>query len=88
MKCNFISIKLKDKNNIGLNNNINLELIKLSIGNNMFYLNYDKNKKENSKKNLKIIYYKKYIKSNIGNMLYKNIENNTKIQILNYLKLK
>ena len=42
MKCNFIYIKLKDKNNI----NKNLELFRLSFGNNITNLNYNKNKNE------------------------------------------
>ena len=62
MKCNFIHIKLKDKNNININKNKILELLKLSIGNNIINLDYDKNIKVSSKKNLEIIYYKEYKK--------------------------
>ena len=34
MKCNFIHVKLKDKNNINLNIRKILEIFKLSIGKN------------------------------------------------------
>ena len=40
MKCNFIFVKLKDKNNINLNNKKFQEILKLSIGNNIKYFNY------------------------------------------------
>ena len=83
MKFNFIHTKLKDNINIELNNNKMIELFKLSFGNNVNNLNYDKYKKESSKKNLEIIYSKKYIKKNIGKMIYKNIENIKEIKILN-----
>ena len=83
MKCNFIHIKIKDKSNINLKNIKILELFKLSVGNNMYALYYNKNKKESSNKNLEIIYYKKYIKSNIGKMIYKNTGYNKEIKILN-----
>jgi len=83
MKCNSIHFKLKDKNNINLNNNKILELFKLSIGNNIYIKDYNKNKKESSNKTLKISYYKKYIKSNIGKMIYKNTGNNKKITLFN-----
>ena len=56
MKCNFIHIKLKGKNNI--NKKINLELLKLSFENNIANLNYNKNKKEYSNQNLEINYNK------------------------------
>ena len=46
MKCNFILVKLKDKNNINLNKSKIHEIFKLSIGNNIKYFNYNKNKKE------------------------------------------
>jgi len=83
MKCNYIHIKFKDKNNINLNNNKILESFKLSIGNNIYIKDYNQNKNESSNKILEINYYKKYIKSNIGKMTYKNSENNTKIAIFN-----
>jgi len=83
MKCKFIQIKLKDKNYIDFNNNNILEFFKLSVENNIINLNYNKNKKESSRKNLEIIYYKKYTKKNIGKILYKNIENNKQIQLFN-----
>ena len=54
MKCNFIHIK--DKNNFNINKG--LELFKLTFGKNITNLNYNKNKKENSKQNLEIIYNK------------------------------
>ena len=57
MKCNFIHIKLKDKDNISLNNNKIIELFKLSIGNNKIDFNYNKSKKESSNKNLVIIVF-------------------------------
>ena len=63
MKCNFIHIKLKDKNNNNLNNNKILVLFKLSLGNNIYKLNCNKNRKETSNKNLEISYYKNFIKS-------------------------
>ena len=52
MKCKFINIKVKDKNQEIL------ELFKLSLGNNVNSLYYNKNKKECSNKNLKITYLK------------------------------
>ena len=79
MKCNFILIKLRDKSNINFNNNKILQLFQLSVGNNIINLNYNKIKKESSNKNLGIIYFKKYIKKNIGKMLY----NNNEIHIFN-----
>ena len=83
MKCSFIHLKIKDKSFINLNNNTILELFKLSVGNNIYNLIHNKNKKESSKKNLEIIYYKKYIKENIGKMIYKNCGNEKKIAIIN-----
>ena len=83
MKCNKILMKLKDKRNIRLNNNKIFELFKLSLGNNKYILDYNKIKKESSNKNLEISYYKKYIKTNIGKMIYKNTEKNKKITIFN-----
>ena len=79
MKCNFIYIKLKAKNIINLNNNKILNLFKLSVGNNIINLNYNKNKKESS--NQEIIYYKRYIKKDIGKMIYLNEGNNLQIKI-------
>jgi len=41
MKCNFICVKIKDKNNIiNLNNGKLQEIFNLSIGNNRINLNY------------------------------------------------
>ena len=80
MKKNLIHIKINNKSNINLNKV--LELYKLSAGNKIINLNYNKNKKVFSNKNLEIIYYKKYIKKNIGKMIYKTTEN-TEINILN-----
>ena len=83
MKHSYIYLKTKGKSNINLNNNKILELFKLSIGNNIYIKDYNTNKKESSNKTLKISYYKKYIKSNIGKMIYKNTGNNKKIKIFN-----
>ena len=83
MKCNFIQVKLRDKSNINLNNNKIFELLKLSFGNNIINLNYNKNKKESSNKNLIINYYKTYFKKNIGKMVYTNVEGNEEIKIFN-----
>jgi hypothetical protein len=73
MKANLIHIKLRDKNEINLNRI--LELFKLSAENNSFNLNYNKNIKEYSNLNFGIIYDKKYIKTNIGKMIYEATEN-------------
>ena len=80
MQHNFIYIKLKDKSN----NNLNkiLTLFKLSVGNNIINLNYNKKKKESLNQNLEINYYKNYIKKNIGKMIYKDIKNK-EIKIFN-----
>jgi len=83
MKANFIHLKFKDKNNINLNNNKILELFKLSVGNNIINLNYNNNKKESSNQRLDINYCKKYIKKNIGKMIYINIEGSEEIKIFN-----
>ena len=83
MKPNFIYFKIKDKTNINLNNNKILELFKLSAGNDINILNYNQNKNKSSNKNLEISYYKNYIKSNIGKMIYKNNPNNKNIKIFN-----
>ena len=83
MKCNFICVKIKDKNNSNLNNGKIQEIFKLSIGNNRSNLNYNKNNKEYSNKSMEIIYYKKYIKKNIGKMVYKANESNQEIKIFN-----
>ena len=85
MKCNFIHMKLKDKRKINLNINKVLELFKLSAGNNIINLNYNTNKKDFLNNNLGIIYFKKYIKKNIGNMIYKNNENLKEIQIFHII---
>ena len=50
MKCDFIQIKLKDRNNIKLNKKILLKLFKLSIEDKANYLDYNKNKKISSTK--------------------------------------
>ena len=91
MKCNFINIKIKDKNNFNFFNNKILDIFKLSFGNDINDFNYNINKKANN--NLEIINYKKYIKNNIGKMIYKNTENNKGIKmfdsifILNNIKI-
>jgi len=71
MKHSFIHIQLKDKSNI-INKNKILQLFKLSLVNNITNLDYNINKKETSNQNLKMIFYKKYIKKNIGKITYKN----------------
>jgi surface protein len=80
MKPNLIHLKLNDKSNIILNKV--LELYKLSVGNKLIDLDYNKNKKEFSNQNLEIIYYKKYIKKNIGKMIYETT-GNKEIKIYN-----
>ena len=81
MKNNYIHLKIKNKTYINFNNNKVLGLFKLSVGNNINIFDY--NKKITSNKNLEISYYKKYIKSNIGKMIYKNTGKNEKIAIFN-----
>ena len=71
MKPISIHIQLKEKRNT--NYNKILELFKLSVGNNIISLNYDKNNSSNQ--NLEISYYKKCIKKNIGKMIYESTEN-------------
>jgi len=70
MNSNSIHIKLKDKKNINLKKNNILELFKLSAGNNII----NKEKKNSSNQNLEIIYYKKYIKKDVGKMIYIDFE--------------
>ena len=77
MKCNFINVKVKDKNKKIL------ELFKLSLGNNVNNIYYNKNKKECSNKKLEVTFYKKFIKKNIGKMIYKETENKKEIKIFN-----
>jgi len=83
MKHNCIHIKLKDKNNIDidLNNNKIFELFKLSAGNNLINLIY--NKKQSSNKDIEINYYNKYKNVNIGKIIYENTKNNKAIKIFN-----
>ena len=83
MKCNFIHIKLKDRNIYNLKYNKIQELFELSIGNNVKNLKYNENKKVSSNQNLEIIYYKRYIKKNIGKMDYFSTEKNKSINIFN-----
>ena len=84
MKCNFICVKLTDKNNINLNNEKIQEILKLSIGNkNIINFNYNKIKKEFSIQKLEINYYKKYIKKNIGKMIYETNQYNKNIKLFN-----
>jgi hypothetical protein len=71
-----MKLKVKDKNHKIY------ELLKLSIGNNDNYFNYSKNKVETSNQNLGINYYRKYIKTNIGKMIYKTNEKNKKKKYL------
>ena len=77
MRCNFINIKVKD------NSKKKLELFKLSIENIVKCLYYNNDKLNSLNKNLKIIYFKKYLKQNIGKMIYKISENRKEINILN-----
>jgi len=79
MECNFIHIKLKDKNNNNLSKTKILELFKLSIGNNITNLNYNK---ISSNQNIQIIYYQKYIKKNVGKMKYIYLDGFNSIKIL------
>jgi len=59
-----------------------LGLFKLSIGNTVKCL-YNNNDKANSlNQNIKIIYFKQYLKKNIGKMIYKINENKKEINIL------
>ena len=81
MKCNFIHIKLKYKNNI--NKIKDLELFKLCFGKNITELNYNRNKKEYSKQNLEIIWNKIFHKKNIGKMKYERDKNTNEIKIFN-----
>ena len=83
MKCNFILVKIKDKNNINLYKSKFQEIFKLSIGNNLINFNNNKNKKEFSNQIIDINYNKKFIKKNIGKMIYKNTNYNQKIKIFN-----
>jgi len=78
MECNYIHVRLKDKSNINLNKHKILELFKLSIGNNVINLNYNKNKEESPNQNIQIIYSKK----NIGKMIYSNLKTNKAIKII------
>ena len=80
MKPYLIYIKLRDKNEVNINRIY--ELFKLSVENNIFNLSYNKNIKENSNHNLEISYDKKYIKKNIGKMIYKDYKNK-EIKIIN-----
>ena len=83
MSINFIGVRIKDKTNININDNKSLELFKLSLGNKITNLNYNKNNKEYSNKNFEIIYYKKFIQKNIGKMIYKRDEYRKYINIVN-----
>ena len=82
MKCKFIHV-MKDKSNININDIKIHELFKLSIGNKINDLYYNKNKKESSNKNLKINYYKKKIPKNLAKMIYKKIDDNKYKKIFN-----
>jgi len=83
MKCTFIRVKMKDKRIININD---YTILELSIGNKKNTLNYNKYKKEFSSQNLDINIYKKYIKKNIGKMIYKKIENSKdKKYLMKYL---
>ena len=77
MKCNFFNIKVEDKNKK------TLELFKLSLGNDVNSIYYNKNKKKFSNKKLEVTFYKKFIKKNIGKMIYKETENKKEIKIFN-----
>jgi len=60
MKYNFFNIKVEDKNKK------TLELFKLSLGNDVNSIYYNKNKKKFSNKKLEVTFYKKFIKKNMG----------------------
>jgi len=79
MMCKYIYIKVKEKKHKIL------EIIKLSKGNNGNNFCYNRKKSETSSKNLGIIYYKNYIKKNIGKMIYKTTENEKETKIFNKL---
>jgi len=82
MKFNCFLIKLNDKININLNKNKIIQLFKLSFGNNIIYLNYNKKKNESSNKVKKIFYYKRKKENNIGKMIYSNnTKNNEEIKL-------
>ena len=83
MKCNFIHVMMKDKSNININDIKILELFKLSVGNKINALYYNKNKKKSSNQNLKINYYKKTIQKNFAKMIYKKIEESKVTKIFN-----
>ena len=83
MKCNFINVKLKDRNFININKNKVKEIFNLSLGNNIIYFNYNENKEEISNQNLEISYYIKFIKKNIGKMIYEMDKYNKRIKIFN-----
>jgi len=85
MECKYIHIRLKGKNNINLNKNKILELFKLSIGNNIINLNYNKSKSSNQ--NIQIIYYQKYIKKNVGKMIYIERSRNNSLNNTNLIKI-
>ena len=79
MRCNYINIKVKDKNCIIF------ELFKLSLGNNVNFLYFTGGEEKCSNKNLKLIHYKKYIEKNIGKMIYRKSRFYTKIFDKNFL---
>ena len=79
MEYNYIHIKSKDKNNNNLSKNKILELFKLSIGNNITNLNYNK---ISSNQKIQIIYYQKCIKKNVGKMKYIFLDGFNSIKIL------
>ena len=85
MKCKFIHVRIKDKRNINITDIKILELFKLSVGNKIKALYYNKNKKESSNQNLKINYYKKTILKNFAKMLYKKIKDRKDTKIFKML---
>jgi len=78
MECNFICVKIRDKNNIIFKQSKIQEIFKLSIGNNIINFNYNTKKGK-----LMFNYYKKFIKKNIGKMIYKTNEYNQDTKIFN-----
>ena len=81
MKYNLFKVKIRDKN--GKYNEI-YELLKLSVGNNITEINYNKNKIKSTNQSFDIIVScdKKKIKKNNGKMIYE-AKNSNEIKILN-----
>jgi len=72
MEYNLFKVKIRENSKY----NTILELLKLSIGNNITNLTYNKKESPNQNLEINVSYNKKYIKKNNGKMIYKNTENN------------